>query len=526
MRLGDEAESDVGLGPEGDVLTPGEKTDFARHCMEPGIGFLDEIGEAIEQVRQRLGEDRTGLAAAAANGVWSINLNRPVDLATCRSNRTVKADAAVKVFEDASDAIVWAVVDSGIDATHPAFLDRKDGAAAAADPIAPEVSRIRATYDFTRLRHLVRSRYSKLVSKDDLDILARQNGWNGGTTELDRREAIFSLLYARYHIPGWSRPGDAALQMALGDDRFRQTVTAYAETLRRDLEIGRMIDWALVAPLIAVPHRTGDYTVPSNSHGTHVGGILIGDWREGEQPEGVRSEPVCGICPKMSVYDLRVCDENGRGEEFVVLAALQFVAHLNRDRDQMRVHGINISLSIRHDVANYACGQTPVCLECERLVGDGVVVVAAAGNKGFQKLTTENGLIDGYNAISITDPGNAAGVITVGATHRSEPHSFGVSYFSSRGPTGDGRDKPDLVAPGEKIRAPVPGPRTEVMDGTSMAAPHVSGAAAQLMGRHRELVGAPVRIKRILCDTATDLGRKREFQGAGLVDILRALQSV
>jgi hypothetical protein len=59
-----------------------------------------------------------------------------------------------------------------------------------------------------------------------------------------------------------------------------------------------------------------------------------------------------------------------------------------------------------------------------------------------------------------------------------------------------------------------------------MAAPHVSGAAALLMARHKELIGNPARVKRILCATATDLGRIREFQGAGMLDVLRALQSV
>ena len=86
--------------------------------------------------------------------------------------------------------------------------------------------------------------------------------------------------------------------------------------------------------------------------------------------------------------------------------------------------------------------------------------------------------------------------------------------------------KPDLVAPGEKIRGPTPEYGSEFKDGTSMAAPHVSGAAALLMARHSELVGRPDRIKQILCDTATDLKRERYFQGAGLLDILRALQSV
>jgi subtilisin family serine protease len=64
------------------------------------------------------------------------------------------------------------------------------------------------------------------------------------------------------------------------------------------------------------------------------------------------------------------------------------------------------------------------------------------------------------------------------------------------------------------------------MDGTSMAAPHVSGAAALLVARHRELIGQPKRVKEILCKSATDLGREPRFQGAGMLDVLRALQSV
>jgi hypothetical protein len=59
-----------------------------------------------------------------------------------------------------------------------------------------------------------------------------------------------------------------------------------------------------------------------------------------------------------------------------------------------------------------------------------------------------------------------------------------------------------------------------------MAAPFVSGAAALLMARHKELKGQPARIKEILCSTATDLKRERSFQGYGMVDVLRAIQSI
>jgi serine protease AprX len=232
------------------------------------------------------------------------------------------------------------------------------------------------------------------------------------------------------------------------------------------------------------------------------------------------------MCPDINIWDLRVLAPTLKETEFAVIAALQFVRYVNERYSFMTIHGANLSLSIPHDVSNYACGRTPVCEECERVVSSGIVVVAAAGNQGYRKYTTEEGTTTAYNSISITDPGNADLIITVGATHRFRPHTYGVSYFSSRGPTGDGRSKPDLVAPGEKITSPLPDGLFGLKDGTSMAAPHVSGAAALLMARYNELVGRPARIKQILCETATDLGREKYFQGAGMLDVLRALQSI
>jgi subtilisin family serine protease len=282
--------------------------------------------------------------------------------------------------------------------------------------------------------------------------------------------------------------------------------------------------------LLRVPHEPGEgagaYEAPAHEHGTHVGGILTADWKPGEQGNPAERR-ILGIATGLELYDLRVFDREGRGDEFTLIAALQFIRYMNANKDRILVHGVNLSLSIRHDVANFACGRTPICEECERLIGAGTVVVAAGGNEGYARYQTLGGApSDGYRSISITDPGNADGVITVGATHRNRPHSYGVSYFSSRGPTGDGRSKPDLVAPGEKITAPVPGNQLKTMDGTSMAAPHVSAAAALLMARHQELVGRPAEIKRVLCETATDLGRERYFQGHGMLDVLRALQAV
>ena len=87
--------------------------------------------------------------------------------------------------------------------------------------------------------------------------------------------------------------------------------------------------------------------------------------------------------------------------------------------------------------------------------------------------------------LTINDPGNADLAITVGSTHRDAPHVYGVSYFSSKGPTGDGRMKPDVVAPGERIlscctsaRAPNNATNVYIEDsGTSMAAPRTPFSA-------------------------------------------------
>jgi subtilisin family serine protease len=291
--------------------------------------------------------------------------------------------------------------------------------------------------------------------------------------------------------------------------------TRILKALAQDAENDRSIHWELVEPFITIDSTT----TPSSGHGTHVAGII------GAAANG-NTQFADGMCPDIKFYDFRVLGRTMQDTEFAIIAALQYLRYLNERHTYVSIHGANLSLSIPHDVRNFACGRTPICNESERLVESGVVVVAAAGNLGYQRFETKEGSYEGYTAFSVTDPGNADGVITVGATHRYRPHTYGVSFFSSRGPTGDGRLKPDLVAPGERVESALLGGTWGELDGTSMAAPHVSGAAAMLMARYDELIGEPRRIKRILCESATDLGRERSFQGHGMLDVLRAFQSI
>ena len=434
--------------------------------------------------------------------IYLINLNRPAAQSLFESRKTVKADAAQRVFDISTVGITFAVIDGGIDATHPAFLKWSSWPEGKLTPkeylqnfyqtaeISGEYSlpradlmersRVAATFDFTILRGILASEGKpELAPSDDIEKMLKELAAKNDETKT-----------ALEHI-------------GIRNDNARD------------------LDWEMVRLLIEVPHDT-NYKPPGSDHGSHVAGILAADLRNSSDPD---RQEIAGMCPGLSIYDLRVFDAKGLGDEFAILSALEFVGWLNRDRANPVVHGVNLSLALAHDVDSFACGQTPICEVCNHLVGSGTVVVAAAGNTGFEAGAKQS-LGTGYRSISITDPGNAERVITVGSTHRRDPHAYGVSYFSARGPTGDGRRKPDILAPGEKITSTIRDGRTQRMDGTSMAAPHVSGAAALLMARYPELIGHPLRIKEILMRSATDLNREPSFQGAGLLDVLRALQSI
>jgi subtilisin family serine protease len=296
-------------------------------------------------------------------------------------------------------------------------------------------------------------------------------------------------------------------------------------------------------------------------HGTHVAGIIAGETvRRGARPtpagdggyevdaitvqHDVRRDgdemdtsefdlpEISGVAPRCKIMSLKVLKSRKGGQVSRLIAAIGYIQLVNGFGRHIKVHGLNLSLGYDFDPTWYAAGQSPLCAEVDRLVRSGVVVVAAAGNGGYGDVTVRGGFQKAAHASTIADPGNAELAITVGSTHRDMPHTYGVSYFSAKGPTADGRMKPDLVAPGERIvscAAPLDGQGGAVFreeDGTSMAAPHVSGAIAAFLSVRAEFRGRPDRVKALFIENATDLRRRPEFQGAGLVDLMRTLQAV
>jgi serine protease AprX len=416
--------------------------------------------------------------AATIYRVWEDN---DIHLSLTRSLTTIKADAAQRAFRASGDGILWAVLDSGIQADHEHFK-------AADSPWGPIDS----------------LRVPPPIDHVDFTPKGRRAAGTDGNTR----------------------------------------ATAMTDNL---------------------------------GHGTHVAGIIAGFWRsinpDGEsvvgseqrnelnekQPlrrrESIRQ--ITGVAPACKVVSLKViADQDDDTEGFAqtakqgkvswVLLAIDQIQRWNQNGKRILVHGVNMSLGYDFDPRWFACGESPICVEVNRLVKTGVVVVVSAGNGGYTSFMTRNAqALDRYADLSITDPGNAEYAITVGSTHKEMPHRYGVSYFSSRGPTGDGRLKPDLLAPGERIISCAAGmERDKFSDaaapaadnagkllyveqtGTSMAAPHVSGAIAAFLSVQTEFIGQPERVKEVFMNAAVDLRRDRSFQGAGLLDLMKALQSV
>ena len=412
-----------------------------------------------------------------------------------RSIPTVKADAAFKSYSATGSGITWAVIDSGIDGTHPHFGTRSD----------PENSVI----------------YHPQVADLHFDFVE-----NGALPAQDPKAPPLSEEELTKREMAYAR------EMALRDDLGHGTHVA-------GIISGGLPPTAKTmdapADAQALRYRVYEQVFEADLEGQRV-------W--GKQPVERRvrhPEALHGVAPNCLLVSLKVLDGEGYGRVSDIMRALVYIReHLNDDPKMLRVHGVNLSVGYDFDAQMFACGQSPLCVEVDRLVRSGVVVVAAAGNTGYgavgaSERQTKTGLSN-----TINDPGNAALAITVGSTHRDSPHTFGVSYFSSKGPTGDGRLKPDLVAPGERITSCASQAKRDRLgiaiddsvavyvddSGTSMAAPHVSGAIAAFLSIRREFIQRPEEVKKIFLDSATSLGRERYFEGHGLVDLMRAIQSV
>jgi len=120
-------------------------------------------------------------------------------------------------------------------------------------------------------------------------------------------------------------------------------------------------------------------------------------------------------------------------------------------------------------------------------------------------------------------------VITVGAIDPAKP--IRVGPFSSLGPTRDNREKPDVVAPGVAISAARSGTETDVVakDGTSMAAPHVTGAIALVLSKGKKAGAVPTAMQIAVAlrqNTLNYTSRWTGSEGYGVIDVTALLAAL
>jgi serine protease AprX len=223
-----------------------------------------------------------------------------------------------------------------------------------------------------------------------------------------------------------------------------------------------------------------------NGHGTHVAGDAAGN---GWSSKGKYKGPA----PEAGIVGVKVLDKDGMGLDSTIIKGIEWCIK-HRKRLKLRI----LSLSFGGPAFS-ACVDDPLCQAVQRAVKAGLTVVVSAGNSGPGRSTIES-------------PGNSPLAITVGVVDDRRTLTQAddlIASFSSRGPTFERRTKPDLVAPGESIislRAPgstldrdLPFLRIDkryyTLSGTSMSAPIVSGAAAQLLQSEPSLTPRQVKAK-------------------------------
>ena len=441
---------------------------------EPVVAALRDM---FTQIRQDLKQDESGTWTEPQ--IWMVNLNRRAMPALSKSVPAVKGDAARTLFRVHCNDIHWAILDSGIDDSHPAFTDKTS-----------KRSRIVKAYDFSNVRNIVSLHNSNIATVDTENRLKKL--LQGRECARCRQETRNPRRRCRKRPPH-----------SLGTGRG----------VHRDSSEGP-------SPRCPTTRDTRRRHPRCQAGGKDQRARRRRGTRRRRIPLRLRRRHV----PGHQALRLPRAVQELENTEFAIIAALQFIRYLNERHTYISVHGANLSLSIPHDVRNFACGRTPICNECERLVESGVVVVAAAGNLGYQRFETAEGPYRGVYRVQHQRSRQRRR-----RDHRRlnpplpGPHVWGQLLLQPRSHRRR-QDEARCRGPGERIASCLPGGEWGELDGTSMAAPHVSGAAAMLMARYAEMIGEPRRVKRVLCESATDLGRERSFQGNGMLDVLRAFQ--
>ncbi len=257
----------------------------------------------------------------------------------------------------------------------------------------------------------------------------------------------------------------------------------------------------LAGKVVAEKAFTGeDHTTDLNGHGTHVAGTAAGTKAAGGGYDGVAPEAV--------LMNGKVLNDAGSGSTAGIVAGINWA--VDPDGNPETDDGADIISMSLGGAYNYP--YDPMSGAIKEAVEAGVLVVVASGNCGAC------GLCGGYKGV--TTPGTSPWAFTVGAVDKGNE----IACFSGGGVIDAVGVKPDITAPGVGIKSSVPGGYS-AYQGTSMATPHVSGAAALLLQKNPAL--NPGQVIVILENTATDRGTKGKdtSYGTGTLNLSTAFRA-
>lgn len=258
-------------------------------------------------------------------------------------------------------------------------------------------------------------------------------------------------------------------------------------------------------------NNSGNPATPydDQGHGSHVSGIAAGTGDGSFDNTGPRNHAYVGAAYEASLVGLKVLNANGLGSSSNIIAAINWVAN-NANSVSPPIRVVNISLgSVVNDGSNN--GTDPEDVAVNNASALGITFAIAAGNG------TTDGLTPNLTPGNVSIPGDAESAITVCSSDSTEtpPGQPAFSNWDSEGPTADGRQKPDVCAPGESVRSVGTSSDTAYtnMGGTSMASPHIAGVAALLIQALPHLT--PAQVKKSLIATASHAGSWNADSGWG-----------
>lgn len=230
-----------------------------------------------------------------------------------------------------------------------------------------------------------------------------------------------------------------------------------------------------------------------NGHGTFCMGCAAGN--------GMLScGEYAGVASEANLVVIKAFDRRGRSRESALLKSMQWVSD-HAARYDIRV--LSLSLGSESNAELYDKIDT-MADAANELWNQGIVVVVSAGNEGPRCGT-------------ISTPGIASNVITVGAVDDRDGSHISVAPFSSRSVPGE--NKPEILAPGVRIVSTANNESGyTTMSGTSMSAPIVAGCAALMLEQNPSLT--PDQLKEKMLSGSLNIGRPMYIQGSGLLQML------